>query len=213
MAPRASCGSSSKTAAAPLAGREVPLARTSVGHRRADRRSAGRSVASWPTGRDRVDVALDGCRRDLAARLDLIPEGAWEFCWYTEPPLFDWSDEEERWVANHHPFTAPLHRRPGSDDGEGTRLRPRAERVRDRRGLDPDPRPRRAARRLRGAGSLPGGATGEVRAPAEGVPVRRAARTAGIAMGLDRLVMLLAGQGLAARRHGVPEGAVGRRPA
>ncbi|MEX0984241.1 MAG: aspartate--tRNA ligase [Actinomycetota bacterium] len=58
---------------------------------------------------DRTNVALDGLRRDLAARLDLIPEGRWEFCWYFEPPLFDWSEEEDRWVANHHPFTAPLH--------------------------------------------------------------------------------------------------------
>ncbi len=69
--------------------------------------SAGDLVCVVADRRDRVDVALDGCRRDLAARLDLIPEGVWEFCWYTDPPLFDWSDEDDRWVANHHPFTAP----------------------------------------------------------------------------------------------------------
>jgi aspartyl-tRNA synthetase len=57
---------------------------------------------------DRVNVALDGLRRGLADRLDLIPVDRWEFCWYVEPPLFDWSDEEGRWVANHHPFTSPL---------------------------------------------------------------------------------------------------------
>jgi aspartyl-tRNA synthetase len=57
---------------------------------------------------DRVHVALDGLRRDLAQRLDLIPEGRWEFCWWTEPPLFEWSDEEVKWVSQHHPFTAPL---------------------------------------------------------------------------------------------------------
>jgi aspartyl-tRNA synthetase len=57
---------------------------------------------------DRANVALDGVRRHLAARLDLIPEGEWRFCWYTAPPLFDWSDEEGKWVSNHHPFTAPL---------------------------------------------------------------------------------------------------------
>ena len=57
---------------------------------------------------DRVNVALDGLRRDLAARLDLIPEGRWEFCWFQEPPLFEWSDEEGKWVSQHHPFTAPL---------------------------------------------------------------------------------------------------------
>jgi aspartyl-tRNA synthetase len=57
---------------------------------------------------DRVNVALDGLRRDLAERLSLIPENRWEFVWYFEPPLFEWSDDEDKWVANHHPFTAPL---------------------------------------------------------------------------------------------------------
>jgi aspartyl-tRNA synthetase len=57
---------------------------------------------------DRVNVALDGLRRDLAARLSLIPEGRWEFVWYFEPPLFDWNEDEDKWVSNHHPFTAPL---------------------------------------------------------------------------------------------------------
>ena len=47
---------------------------------------------------DRVHVALDGLRRELAVRLDQIPEGRWEFCWYVEPPLFEWSDDEGKWV-------------------------------------------------------------------------------------------------------------------
>ena len=56
---------------------------------------------------DRVHVALDGARRDLADRLDLVPEGEWRYVWYTDPPLFDWSEEEGKWVSNHHPFTSP----------------------------------------------------------------------------------------------------------
>jgi aspartyl-tRNA synthetase len=55
----------------------------------------------------RVHVALDGLRRHLADRLGLIPEGEWRYVWFTDPPLFDWSDEEGKWVANHHPFSAP----------------------------------------------------------------------------------------------------------
>ena len=55
---------------------------------------------------DRVNVALDGLRR-LADRLGLIGEGTWAYCWMTEPPLFEWSDEEGKWVSVHHPFTAP----------------------------------------------------------------------------------------------------------
>ena len=56
---------------------------------------------------DRTNVALDGLRRHLAERLSLIPQGEWRYVWYTDPPLFEWSDEEGKWVSNHHPFTAP----------------------------------------------------------------------------------------------------------
>jgi len=56
---------------------------------------------------DRVHVALDGVRRHLAERLGLIPDREWRYAWYTDPPLFDWSEEEGKWVANHHPFSAP----------------------------------------------------------------------------------------------------------
>jgi aspartyl-tRNA synthetase len=57
---------------------------------------------------DRANVALDGLRRDLAARLDLVPTGEWAFCWMIEPPLFEWSDDEDKWVSVHHPFTASV---------------------------------------------------------------------------------------------------------
>jgi aspartyl-tRNA synthetase len=57
---------------------------------------------------DRVAVALDGLRRTMAARLALVREGEWRYLWVTEPPLFEWSDEDQRWAAQHHPFTAPL---------------------------------------------------------------------------------------------------------
>jgi aspartyl-tRNA synthetase len=57
---------------------------------------------------DRVAVALDGLRRTMAARLELVREGEWRYLWVTEPPLFEWSDEDQRWAAQHHPFTAPL---------------------------------------------------------------------------------------------------------
>jgi aspartyl-tRNA synthetase len=70
--------------------------------------SAGDLVCVVADKRDRVNVALDGLRRDLASRLDLIPRDRWEFCWFFDAPLFEWSDEEGRWVSKHHPFTAPL---------------------------------------------------------------------------------------------------------
>ncbi|MGZ8606828.1 MAG: aspartate--tRNA ligase [Actinomycetota bacterium] len=55
----------------------------------------------------RVDSALDGLRRLMAERLGLAREGEWAFCWLVEPPLFEWSDDEGKWVSAHHPFTAP----------------------------------------------------------------------------------------------------------
>ncbi len=56
---------------------------------------------------ERAAVALDGLRRHLATRLDLVPQGVWAFAWVTEPPLFEWGEEEGKWVSVHHPFTAP----------------------------------------------------------------------------------------------------------
>ena len=56
---------------------------------------------------DRVAVALDGLRRDMAARLGLVPEGQWRFAWIVDWPLFEWNEDEGRWDSVHHPFTSP----------------------------------------------------------------------------------------------------------
>jgi aspartyl-tRNA synthetase len=56
---------------------------------------------------DRVAVALDGLRRTMAARLAMIPGDAWAYVWITDPPLFEFSEEEQRWTSAHHPFTGP----------------------------------------------------------------------------------------------------------
>ncbi len=56
---------------------------------------------------DRVNVALDGLRRLMASRLGLVPEDRWDFLWITEFPMFEWSEEEGKWVSVHHPFTMP----------------------------------------------------------------------------------------------------------
>jgi aspartyl-tRNA synthetase len=61
-------------------------------------------VVADETGR--VHSALDGLRRTMAARLGLAGQG-WAFCWLVEPPLFEWSDDEGKWVSAHHPFTSP----------------------------------------------------------------------------------------------------------
>jgi aspartyl-tRNA synthetase len=70
---------------------------------------------------DRVAVALDGLRRLMAERLGLVPNDRWDFLWVTEFPMFEWSDDEAKWVAKHHPFTAP-----SADDLEPATAKARA---------------------------------------------------------------------------------------
>ena len=52
--------------------------------------------------------SLGDLRIEVAKRRDLIPKGRFEFCWVTEFPLLEWSEETERYVAKHHPFTSPM---------------------------------------------------------------------------------------------------------
>ncbi|WP_457622917.1 aspartate--tRNA ligase [Persephonella sp.] len=46
-------------------------------------------------------------RKHIAEKMNLIPEGKWEFLWVVDFPLVEWDDEEGRLVALHHPFTSP----------------------------------------------------------------------------------------------------------
>ena len=50
---------------------------------------------------------LGPLRVHLAERLGLVDEEAWSWLWVTDFPMFDWSEEEDRWGAKHHPFTRP----------------------------------------------------------------------------------------------------------
>jgi len=50
---------------------------------------------------------LSGLRRRLAAELNLIDPNEMNFCWIVKFPMFDRDEENKRWVAMHHPFTAP----------------------------------------------------------------------------------------------------------
>ena len=59
---------------------------------------------------DREPVAqavLGGLRARLAERHGLVPEGAWAPLWVVDFPLVEWSEGERRWDSVHHPFTAP----------------------------------------------------------------------------------------------------------
>jgi aspartyl-tRNA synthetase len=54
-----------------------------------------------------VAPALGTLRLDLARQRGLVPGGRREFLWVHEFPLLEWSAEERRWFAMHHPFTSP----------------------------------------------------------------------------------------------------------
>lgn len=54
-----------------------------------------------------VNAALGNLRVHLGHQLGLIPENSFSFLWVTEFPLFEYNEEEKRFVACHHPFTSP----------------------------------------------------------------------------------------------------------
>ena len=51
--------------------------------------------------------ALNGLRKRLGAELEMYDPKVMKFSWVVEFPMFEHDDEEKRWVAMHHPFTAP----------------------------------------------------------------------------------------------------------
>jgi len=55
-----------------------------------------------------VFQALGQLRLELARRLDIIPKDQYNLLWITEFPLFEFDQEEGRYVAKHHPFTSPM---------------------------------------------------------------------------------------------------------
>jgi aspartyl-tRNA synthetase len=149
---------------------------------------------------------MGALRNALAEERGLIPDDRWEFCWVVEPPMFDPADESDDptaataqgWVPNHHPFTSPapafiddFEQRPGEATTRaydivlnGTELASGSVRIHDaelqRRvfrflGVSDEDAEEKFGFLLRGFRF--------------GVPPH-----AGIAPGLDRVVMLLCGE-------------------
>jgi aspartyl-tRNA synthetase len=57
--------------------------------------------------RRKICERLGTLRLELAKERGLINEHSWEFLWVTDFPLFEWDEVEKRWSAVHHPFTSP----------------------------------------------------------------------------------------------------------
>ncbi len=73
-----------------------------------------------------VSTVLDGIRRELARRLDLIDDSILNFAFVTDFPLVEWDEDGQRWDALHHPFTAPQTADAHLLDSEPDRVRARA---------------------------------------------------------------------------------------
>lgn len=59
-------------------------------------------------GKDQIVFdSLGNLRNKIAKDLDLIDKDSYEMLWITDFPLFEYDDEEGRYVAKHHPFTSP----------------------------------------------------------------------------------------------------------
>ncbi len=60
---------------------------------------------------DKNDIVYDSLgqlRLELARRLDILDKNEYKFVWVTEFPLYEYDEEEKRYVAKHHPFTSPM---------------------------------------------------------------------------------------------------------
>jgi aspartyl-tRNA synthetase len=69
--------------------------------------AAGETLFFVADGWDVTSRVLGHLRLELGRDLGLIHDQAFTFLWVTDFPMFEWDDEEERWNAKHHPFTRP----------------------------------------------------------------------------------------------------------
>ena len=69
---------------------------------------------------------LGALRLELARQMNLLDSSEYRFVWITEFPLLEWSDEEKRFKAMHHPFTMPMEEDLQYIDSDPGRVRAKA---------------------------------------------------------------------------------------
>jgi aspartyl-tRNA synthetase len=145
-----------------------------------------------------VFAALAALRLHLARERGLIPPGRHDFLWVTDFPLLEWSEEDGRYYAMHHPFTSPRPEDVDRLESDSGSVRARAyDVVMD--GLElgggsiriHDPELQRRMFAVLGIGEEEARARFGflLEAFRFGVPPH-----GGIALGLDRMVMVMAGR-------------------
>ena len=80
--------------------------------------AAGKNKVVW-------DV-LGALRLEIARQLDLLDKGEYKFLWVTEFPLLEWNEEAGRYTAMHHPFTMPMEEDLDLIDTEPGKVRAKA---------------------------------------------------------------------------------------
>ena len=70
--------------------------------------------------------ALGHLRLELARRLDMVKKDDYKFLWVTEFPLLEYDEEEKRYVAKHHPFTSPMDEDIALLDSDPSKVRAKA---------------------------------------------------------------------------------------
>lgn len=73
-----------------------------------------------------VYSVLGALRLEVAKQMDIIDNNKFNFVWVTEFPLLEYSEEEDRYVAVHHPFTMPMEEDWQYIDSEPGRVRAKA---------------------------------------------------------------------------------------
>ncbi len=73
-----------------------------------------------------VWAVLGALRLELAKQMELLDKDEYKFLWVTEFPLLEWSDEENRFMAMHHPFTMPMEEDLEFIDSDPGRVRAKA---------------------------------------------------------------------------------------
>ena len=69
---------------------------------------------------------LGALRLELARQMELLDKNEYKFLWVTELPLLEWSEEQNRFTAMHHPFTMPMEEDLQYIDSDPGRVRAKA---------------------------------------------------------------------------------------